>query len=69
SPLVQRRRTPLVKMDRSGAPHICKGACTKGDSCTNLHYDDGGKPSNRGRSPSRDKNKESEWKPKTEQTS
>ena len=45
-----------------------KGTCKNRDSCLNLDYDGVGKPSNRGRSPSRDKNKKSEWKPKTEQT-
>ncbi|MFM7989952.1 MAG: zinc finger CCCH domain-containing protein, partial [Candidatus Fonsibacter sp.] len=45
-----------------------KGNCTKGDSCPNLHGDEGGKPANSGRSPSRD-NKKSEWKPKADKSS
>ena len=49
-------------------PAHMKGNCTKGDSCPNLHGDEGGKPANRGRSPSRD-NKKSEWKPKADKSS
>ncbi|MFM7986911.1 MAG: hypothetical protein ACKPKO_47115, partial [Candidatus Fonsibacter sp.] len=45
-----------------------KGTCKKGDSCPNLHYDEGGKSPNRGRSPSRDNQNKSEWRPKTEKT-